>query len=85
MSEIIKIIDEREKQKNKDRKAQRSGANYCESKRAKWFCYAFKLGVFQLICKASLVFKSNSELVLSIILKERELRESKHVWWRVDV
>ena len=31
------------------------------------------------ICKASLIFKSNLELALSIILKQRELYESKHV------
>ena len=30
------------------------------------------------MCKASLIFKSNLELALSIILKERELYESKH-------
>ena len=45
----------------------------------KWFCCAFKLGFLQLICKASLVFKSNLELALSIILKQRGLYESKHV------
>ena len=33
----------------------------------------------QLICKASLIFESNLELVLSITLKERELHKSKHV------
>ena len=65
--------------KNKDRKTQRSGTSYSESVRAKWFCCAFKLGFVQLICKASLIFKSNLELALSIILKERELYESKHV------
>ena len=47
--------------------------------RAKWFCCAFKLGFLQLIYKASLIFKSNLELALSIILKQRELYESKHV------
>ena len=31
------------------------------------------------ICKASLIFKLNLELALSIILKQRELYESKHV------
>ena len=31
------------------------------------------------MCKASLIFKLNLELALSIILKERELYESKHV------
>ena len=80
----MKILDEGEsqkknKKKNKDRKTQRSGASYSEVVIAKWFCCAFKLGFVQLICKASLIFKSNLELALSIILKERELYESKHV------
>ena len=86
MSGIMEIIDEREKEKKKktkkkktDRKQQMSGASYSESGRAKWFCYAFKLGFVQLTCKTSLIFKSNLELALSIILKERELYESKHV------
>ena len=47
--------------------------------RDKWFGWAFKLGFLQLICKASLIVKSNLELALSIILNERELYESKHV------
>ena len=55
--------------KNKDRKTQRSGASYSESVRAKWFCCVFKLGFVQLICNASLIFKSNLELALLIILK----------------
>ena len=42
-------------------------------------CCAFKLGFLKLICKASLNFKSNLKLALSIILKQRELYESKHV------
>ena len=46
--------------------------------RAKWFCYAFKLGFLQLTCKTSLISKSNFELALSIIWKERELYKSKH-------
>ena len=46
--------------------------------RDKWFCCAFKLGFLQLICKTSLIFKANLELTLSILLKERELHESKH-------
>ena len=75
MSEIMNIIDERERRKNKDRKKQRSGTSYSESARVKWFFCAFKLSFFQLIYKASLIFKSNFELVLSIILKERELYE----------
>ena len=58
---------------NKDRKEQQGGASYSERVRAKWFYCAFKLGFLQLICKASLIFKSNLELALSIILKEREL------------
>ena len=79
MSEIMKIIDERDRQKNKGRKKQRSSASYSESVRAKWFCCAFKLGFVQLICKASLIFKSNFDLALSIILKEREFYEFKNV------
>ena len=50
-----------------------------ERVRAKSFCCALKLGFLQLICKASLIFKSNLELALSITLKQRELYESKHV------
>ena len=79
MSDIMEIIDERERERNKDRKKQRSGASYNENVRAKWFCCAFKLGFLQLICKASLNFKSNLELALSFISKEKELYESKYV------
>ena len=82
--EIMKTIDEREMQKTtkeKQTKAERSKGNrsYSERVRAKWFSCAFKLGFLQLICKASLIFKSNLELALSIILKQRELYESKYV------
>ena len=80
----MKTIDEREMQKTtkeKQTKTERSKGNrsYSERVRAKWFCCAFKLGFLQLICKVSLIFKSNLELALSIILKQRELYESKHV------
>ena len=82
--EIMETIDEREMQKTtkeKQIKAERSKGNRSYSKRvrAKWFCCAFKLGFLQLICKASLIFKSNLELALSIILKQRELYKSNHV------
>ena len=53
--------------------------SYRERVRGMWFCWAFKLGFLLLMCKASSIFKSNLELVLSIILKERESYESKHV------
>ena len=56
----------------------RGGRSYSERLRVKLFCLAFKLGFLQLICKASLIFKSNLELALSIVLKQRELHESKH-------
>ena len=80
----MKTIDEREIQnttKEKQTKTEKSKGNKCYSEkvRAKWFCCGFKLGFLQLLCKASLVFKSNLELVLAIILKQRELYESKHV------
>ena len=72
LSEIMKMIDER-KRKKKQRKKERDDGSYGESVRAKWFCYAFKLSFLQIMCKASLIFKSNLKLTLSIILKEREL------------
>ena len=81
---IMKTIDERTMLKTtneKQTKTEKSKAHrsYSERLRAKWFCCTFKLGFLQLICKAFLVFKSNIELALSIILKQRELYESKHV------
>ena len=82
--EIIKTIYEREMQKTtkeKQTKIERCKGNrsYSEGVSAKWFCCAFKLGFLQLICKASLIFKSNLESALSIILKQRELYELKDV------
>ena len=70
----------KEKHKKKQRqKRTRGDKGYSERVRAKLFCCAFKLGFLRLICKASLIFKSNLELALSIILKQRELYETKHV------
>ena len=82
--EIIKTINEREMQKTtkeKQTKTERSKRNrsYSERVRATWFCCAFKLGFLQLICKVSLIFKSNLELGLLVILKQRELYESKYI------
>ena len=47
--------------KEKQTKTERSmgDRSYSEGVRAKWFCCSFKLGFLQLICKASLIFKSN--------------------------
>ena len=69
----MKTTDERELQKTtkeKQTNTEKSKGNrsYSERVRAKWFC-AFKLGFLQPTCKASLIFKSNSESALSIILK----------------
>ena len=64
------------KEKRKEKKETR-GTEAIASE--KWFCWAFKLGFLQLICKAFLIFKSNLELALSIYLKERKLYEWKHV------
>ena len=70
----------KEKRKEKTKTEKNKGhKNYSERVRAKWLCFVFKLDFLQLICKASLSFKSNLELALSIILKERDLYESKHV------
>ena len=70
----MKITDERETQKetknqqNHQTKTEnnKQGRSYSEIVRAEWFCCTFKLGFLQLICKASLIFKSN--LASSIIL-----------------
>ena len=87
MLDLIKIIDERKTKKKKkknnkdrtDRKERRGNRSFSERVRAKRFCCAFKLSFLQLICKASLIFMLNLELVSSIILKETESYESKHV------
>ena len=68
MPKIIKTIDERETQKQKQQKKQKKGdGSYSERVRDKSFCWAYKLGFLQLICKASLIIKSNLGLALSII------------------
>ena len=78
--EIMKIIDEQEKKKKtKQNKKEQVEQKYSKRVRAKWFCCGFMLRFFQLTCKASLIFKLNLLLALSVILKERELNESKHV------
>ena len=78
--EIMKTMDERELQKTTNEKqtnteTSKGNRSYSERVRAKWFCCAFKLGFLQLICKASLIFKSNLELPLAIILKQTKLYE----------
>ena len=66
----------KEKRKKTPKKQRQKGIRgggdrgYSERVRAKCFCCACKLGFLQLICKASLIFKSNLELALSIILKQ---------------
>ena len=67
------------KQQTKAEKSKGRQKQESERVRAKWFCCAFKLGFLQLICKISLIFKSNLELALSFILKQREFYESKDV------
>ena len=60
-------------QQKKDTESSKGNRSDSEMVRTKWFCCAFKLGFLQLKFKASLIFKSNSELALSVILKQREL------------
>ena len=82
----MKITDERETQKKKIKTEKNKGdKSYSERVRAKLFCCAFKLNFLQSIYKVSLIFKSNLELALSIILKERESYESNMLRWSVDV
>ena len=83
MSEIMKIIHERKmkKTKTKQNKKDRKEQGVIEAIMKGWELNDFvvHLSFFQLICKASLTFKLNLELPLSIILKQRELYESDHV------
>ena len=84
----MKTIDEREMQtttKEKQTKTERRKGNRSYSERviAKWFCCAFKLGFLQLMWKASLIFKSNLELVL-FQNKENYMNQSI-MQWNVDV
>ena len=84
---LISVIDNENNKQNRNTKNKTKqtktknykwGGSYIERLRAKWFCFAFKLGFLQLICNGSLR-KPNLELALSNILNERELYESKHV------
>ena len=59
------------KKKHQRQKVTMGDRSYSERVIAKWFCCAFKVSFLQLICKASLIFKSNFELALTIILKQR--------------
>ena len=68
----------KEKHKNKLKKTSKQrqkrimgDKSYSERVRAKLFCCAFKLGFLQLIYNSSSIFKSNLEIALSIILKQR--------------
>ena len=85
MSETMKIIYERGTMKNQKQtkteknKGGRGDRSYSERIRARWFCCTFKLGFLQIICKPSLIFRSSLELALSVVLKQRELYESKYV------
>ena len=71
------------KEKRKEKKQRKKRTRGMEAIAKGWeikdFVERLSLVFSNLICKASLIFKSNIELALSIILKERELYESKHV------
>ena len=69
------------KEKGKKRKGKEKigDASFKESVRANWLCCVLKSGFLQLISTASLIFKSNLGLALSIISKERESYELKHI------
>ena len=76
---------QRKTKKTQRQKRTRGDRSYSERVEAKWFCWAFKLGFMQVIYKASLIFKSNLELALSIILKQRDYVSQSMLWWSVDV
>ena len=79
--------ESKQKKQNKTNKQRQKGTrvdrSYNERVRAKCFCCAFKLAFLRLICKASLIFKSNLELALSITLKQRELYEPVFLYYPI--
>ena len=78
--EMMRIMRNAKKQKTKTKTGKKKqDRSYSKRVRGKWFCLAFKFGFLQLICKASLIFKSNLVITLSMIFKKRELYEQKHV------
>ena len=76
MWDIMEIIDEREMQKTNTEKSK--GVVQAIVKVWELNGFVARLGFFQLICKASLIFKMNLKLALSLVLKERGLYGSKH-------
>ena len=76
MLEIIKIKDEGEREKTKTKR--NKGVTQVIAKVWELNDFVVHLGFIQIMCKASLIFNSNLELALSIILKESKLYESKH-------
>ena len=82
-------MNERQMQKKKKTKIKTEknkwDKTYNERVGDKWFCCAFNLGFIQLICKASLIFKSNLELALSIILKKQNYTSKSMLRLTVDV
>ena len=86
----MKTIDKWELQKTTKEKQRQKGVRGTEAIVNEWelndFLVHFKLDFIQLIRKASLIFKSNLELALSIILKKKENYMSQSMLrWSVDV
>ena len=76
----MEIIDEIETQKTKNKsKDKRTMGTEAVMKGGELNNFLVHLSFLKLICKSCLIFNSNLELALSVILKQRELYESKHV------
>ena len=72
MKEKRKKQQQQQQQQTKTKsKKSKGNRSYSGKVKTTWFCCAFKLGFLQSICQASLIFKSNLELALSIILKQK--------------
>ena len=69
-------MDEIETQNKTKAEKKKTDEIYIKSVITLLFCCAFNLDFLKLIYKASLIFKSNLELALWIILKERDFDES---------
>ena len=69
----ISVRDNENNRWKRNTEKNKGNKSYSEMVRAKWFCCAFKLGFLQLTSKAFLIFKSNLELALWIILKKKRI------------
>ena len=71
--------------KEKRKKKNKGNGSYSEAVRDTWFCWGFKLGFLQLICKANLTFKWNLELAYQLSSRKEKYMSQSMLRSSVDV